>query len=261
MSKLLTSAITESITYLSDKYDLLPSMHFGGCPGCTTTDAMHYMVQNIKHAWCNKKVVSALFLDIEGAFPHANTDCLIHDTCMRRFPTELAHFIESSMSDHSTVLKFDDYTSLPISIDSGIGQGDLPSMPYYTVFNSGLIEVARGPNKKAIAFVDNTVYLAIGPNFEDTHAILQDMLLCPKGALDWAKTHNSSFKFLKLALVDFTRSSSKAATSSPLQLPTVLVPLSPSTRYLGIFFDQCLSWKMQHLNATRKGTSYVSTLC
>jgi len=133
---------------------------------------MHYIVQNVKHAWRNKKVVSALFLDIEGAFPHANTDRLIHDTRMRRFPTELAHFIESSMSNHSTVLKFDNYTSPPIPIDSSIGQGDPPSMPYYTIFNSGLIEVAIGPKERAIAFVDNVVFLAISSTFEETHAIL-----------------------------------------------------------------------------------------
>ena len=179
MSKLLTSAITESITYLSDKYDLLPSTHFGGRPGRTTTDAMHYMVQNIKHAWQNKKVVSALFLDIEGAFPHTTTDRLIHDVCMRQFPVELAHFTKSSMSDRSTVLKFDDYTSQPIPIDNGIGQGDPPSMPYYTIFDSGLIEVAKGPKERAVAFVDDVVYLAIGSTFEETHTTLRSMLLRP----------------------------------------------------------------------------------
>src|SRR5882762_2021581 len=113
---------------------------------------MHYIVQNIKHTWCNKKVVSALFLNIEGAFPHANTDRLIHDVNMRRFPMELTHFIESSMSDHCMILKFDDYISLPIPIDSGIGQGDPPSMPYYTIFSSGLLDVAQGPNERAVAF-------------------------------------------------------------------------------------------------------------
>src|SRR5882762_10300347 len=137
-----------------------------------TTDAMHYIVQNIKHAWCNKKVVSVLFLDIEGAFPHATTEQLVHNSRMRRFPTELSHFIESSMSDCSTVLKFDDYTSQPIPIDNGIGQGDPPSMPYYTIFDSGLIEVAKGPKEQAIAFVDNVAYLAIGSNFVETHATL-----------------------------------------------------------------------------------------
>jgi len=198
---------------------------------------MHYIAQNVKHAWCNKKVVSALFLDIEGAFPHANTDCLIHDTRMRHFPRELAQFIESSMSDCSTVLTFDDFTSQPIPIDSGIGQGDPPSMPYYTIFNSGLIEVAKGPNERAVAFVDDIVYLAIGNDFTETHATLCDMLMCPDGAITWANTHNSSFEYSKLALVDFTCSSIKAATSLPLQLPSILVTPSPVTRYLGVLFD------------------------
>jgi len=133
------------------------------------------------------------------------------------------------MSNHSTVLKFDDYTSQPIPIDSGISQGDPPSMPYYTIFNSGLIEVAKGPNECAIAFVDDVVYLAIGSNFEETHATLQDMLSHPNGALDWVKTHNSSFEFSKLALLNFMLSPTKVASSSPLQLPSSLVSPSPAT--------------------------------
>ena len=133
------------------------------------------------------------------------------------------------MSGCSTVLKFDNFTSPPILIDSGIGQGDPPSMPYYTIFNSGLIEVASGPNEQAAAFIDDMVFLAIGPDFEKMHAILHDMLLCPTGAFEWAKSHNSSFELTKLALINFTRSSSKAATSSPLQLPTIQIPPSLTT--------------------------------
>jgi len=54
------------------------------------------------------------------------------------------------MSDRSTVLKLDDFTSQPILIDSGIGQGDPPSMSYCTIYNSGLIEVATGPNERHV---------------------------------------------------------------------------------------------------------------
>lgn len=62
-----------------EKNALLPDTHFGGCPGRTTTDAIHYLVDKIKSAWGRKKVASILFLDVEGAFPNAVTDRLIHN--------------------------------------------------------------------------------------------------------------------------------------------------------------------------------------
>jgi hypothetical protein len=106
---------------------------------------------------------------------------------MQRYPKELAEFVQFSMSDRSTVLKF-------IPIDNGIGQGDPPSMPYYTVFNAGLVAVAQGPNECAVAFVDDVVLLAIGTDFNATHHILQNRMTRPGGATQWADEHNSYFQ-------------------------------------------------------------------
>src|SRR5258705_3415700 len=89
---------------------------------CETLDTMHFITQTVRHAWRNKKVVSALFLDIEGAFPHADIDQLTHDLRSRRYPKALADFIHYSSSNRSTILKFDDYESKPTAIDCGIGQ-------------------------------------------------------------------------------------------------------------------------------------------
>ena len=61
------------------KKALLPKTHFGGRPGRTTTDAIHYLVHKIKAAWRNDQVMCVLFLDVEGAFPNAVTDRQIHN--------------------------------------------------------------------------------------------------------------------------------------------------------------------------------------
>jgi len=50
MWKVLTVVIAEQITYLSEKFNLLPKNHFGGRPGRTTTDAMHILTNRIKTA-------------------------------------------------------------------------------------------------------------------------------------------------------------------------------------------------------------------
>ena len=79
VGKLLTAIIAKDMVYMVEKYHLLPANHFGGRPSRTTTDSLHLVVNKIKDVWRCKKVAIMLFLNIEGAFPHAVTDQLLHN--------------------------------------------------------------------------------------------------------------------------------------------------------------------------------------
>ena len=72
IANLATSIIAEELSHLVKAHELLPATHFGGHPGWTTTDSLH-LTDTVKVAWCRKKVVSTLFLDIDGAFPNVVT--------------------------------------------------------------------------------------------------------------------------------------------------------------------------------------------
>jgi len=77
-----------------EKNTLLPDTHFGERPGHTTTDAIHYLVGKIKAAWGKKRVASVLFLNVEGAFPNAVMDRLIHNLKKQQIPTRYVKFME-----------------------------------------------------------------------------------------------------------------------------------------------------------------------
>jgi hypothetical protein len=49
--KVLSTLCFKHTSYLTEKYNLLPTSQFGGHPGCNTTDAMHLIVHKIKGAW------------------------------------------------------------------------------------------------------------------------------------------------------------------------------------------------------------------
>lgn len=72
--KLLSALIADRVSFILETHNLLSSTHFGGQPGHSTTDSLHLLETTIRHTWQQGKVVSALFLDIEGAFPNAVTD-------------------------------------------------------------------------------------------------------------------------------------------------------------------------------------------
>ena len=109
MAKVLTAIVAEDISYMVENELLLPANHYGGRPGRMTTDAVHVLVDKVKSAWRRGKVVSILYLDVEGAFPNAVTDRLIHNLRRRRIPTVYVHFIAELLKGRKTRMKFDDF--------------------------------------------------------------------------------------------------------------------------------------------------------
>jgi len=190
--KLLTSIIAEQLMHILEHHQLLPNTHFGGRPGRSTTDSLHLLEATIKDAWRSHKVVSALFLDIEGAFPNAVTSRLIHNMRMRRIPTSITDFTERLLTNRKTQLRFDGFTSEWIPINNGIGQGDPLSMILYIIYSSGLVEVAHPRRGRAaiqeltLAFVDDTAFIAIAKDFTSTHQMLSNMLTRPGGGFEWS---------------------------------------------------------------------------
>ena len=93
MWKVITAIVANRITFYTEKYQLLPANHFGGRPGRTTSDAIHMLTNSIKAAWRMQEVVSVLFLDIEGAFPNASLERLVHNFRKRKVPDKYTSFV------------------------------------------------------------------------------------------------------------------------------------------------------------------------
>ena len=141
LAKVLTLIVAENLSRVTEHNHLLPNNHFGGRPGRSTADTVHYLVHKISKAWRENKVVSVLLLDVEGAFPNAVMSRLIHNLKKRRVPTKIIKFMEQLLANRRTRLKFDDHISDIIDITNGIGQGDPLSMLLYIFYNADILEL------------------------------------------------------------------------------------------------------------------------
>ena len=231
MWKVLTTIVADQLTFVTEKHQLLPANHFGGRPGCMTTDAMHLLANTIKASWRAGKVMSALFLDIEGAFPNAVPSRLEHNLRKHQVPSKIVEFICKMLCRRVTTLKFDGYTSEPINIDNGIGQGDPLSMGMYQYYNADLIDILSKPEESAMAYVDDSVMIAIAKSFPEAHEKLLSMMMRAGGVIDWSTLHNSPLEYSKLALVDFTHGQSTKRRSPLHLLQIVIPPLHIASRY------------------------------
>ena len=61
-------------------------------------------------------------------------------------------------------------------------------MLLYIIYNSDLVDIAKGKNELTLAFVDDAAFIAIGKTFQETDAILTNMLECEGGVTNGRKT-------------------------------------------------------------------------
>ena len=161
------------------------------------TDSLHLLVDTVKAAWWRRQVVSALFLDIEGAFPNVATDQLLHNLRKWRIPERYVAFIGSMLMGRQNRLKFNDYLSEWFQLDNGIMQGDPLSMILYLFYNADLLDIGCGQHEICLGYVDDLVLVAMVGNFTDTHRLLNSMITWPEGASNWSTSHNSKFEASK----------------------------------------------------------------
>ncbi|PPR05017.1 hypothetical protein CVT24_010210 [Panaeolus cyanescens] len=266
-AKLLSALVAEDMSRLIEEHKLLPSTHFGGRPGRTTSDALHYLVNKVKSAWRADKVVSVLFLDVEGAFPNAVTEKVLHNMRKRRMPTEYVELVANMLEGRSTQLKFDDYTSAPKLIDNGIGQGCPLSMILYIIYNADLLEIPSGDGEDAIGYVDDALFIAVADTFDETVAKLEQMMTRQGGGCQWSRSHNSSFEMSKVAVMHFSRRHTGGADGAektnlrdaapPLIINGNTISVVEEYKYLGILVDPELRWKQQTARASEKAAKWI----
>jgi ribonuclease HI len=267
LAKVLTAIVAEDVTRLVERHQLLPKTHYGGRPGRTTTDALHYLVHRIKEAWGKGQVASVLFLDVEGAFPNAVTDRLIHNLKKRRIPTSYVTFIKQLLTGRRTRLKFDDFTSESIKILNGIGQGDPLSMILYILYNADLLEIPEDEEKEdSLGYVDDIALVALGEDFNETTKRLETMMTKENGGIQWSEEHNSSFEISKSAVLHVTRRTQADPENAGRRIPLDRPPLTirgkqikevTNFKYLGIQVDAQLRWKEQAQRTIANATKWI----
>ena len=143
LAKPLSSCIAEILSYQAEKHNLLPKSNFGGHPGRNTTDALHLTVKFIFNQWRKGNVVSALFLDIKGAFPSVKVNQLIHNMRMKGIPLEYTNWVLNRLQGQQMRIHFNDFTSDLLNIDNSCDQGNPTSVILYHFYNAGLIDIVN----------------------------------------------------------------------------------------------------------------------
>ena len=124
LSKAIESLVAERIAHLSDEYGLLPRNHFAGLKCKDTVDALVVLQEKIYQAWRDKKVLSLVTFDIQGAFNGVAKDVLCSRLRERRIPELLVNWISDFCSERKASIIVNGESSDQIALqDAGLPQG------------------------------------------------------------------------------------------------------------------------------------------
>ena len=254
LSKVFETIMASRIAWMAEAYNLLPKGHMGG-RRCTSTDhAVHSLVERIVAAWNKKKVVSALFLDVSGAFDNVSHTRLLHNLRKRRIDLRIVKWIHSFLRGRSTSIRTNEATTEGSEIDTGIPQGSPLSPVLYLFYNADLLDI--GSKYEAVVtsgFIDDIMLAVTGENATVNVKMLVEL---HREAIKWAKMHGCQFSISKYQLTHFSKRG-KEDIDIPLNLGTQVVPAKPYSRFLGAILDCNLDWREQVNQVKMKATKSI----
>jgi len=270
MAKILSSCVADDITYIAEQFNLLLATHFRGRPGRSTTDSLHLLVKFITDAWASKEsYVSLLLLDVKAAFPSVTISRLMHNLKKARIPHEYVRWYQERLTNRTTTLSFDNFTSDPFNVQEGVNQGCPLSPLAFIFYNSDLLRIPS-PNPRqgepGLGFIDNITFAARAKSFEEANRKLTNIMERPNGALSWSEAHRAEFELEKTALICLSRKRESDRTdpkkTNPIKRPPIMISghiIQPSRshKFLGVIIDEELRFKQHAAQALAKGTNYT----
>src|SRR6266542_3315438 len=129
------------------------------------------LIHNIQVAKQDKKVISALFIDVKGAFDHVSANQLIKICIDLGLLKSLYSWIDSFLVDRKIQLAFNNGTSIKTDIQIGIPQDSPISLILFLIYIRNLFQDLEN---KDMSYINNIDLIASSKSIEKNSKILKE---------------------------------------------------------------------------------------
>jgi len=241
LETLLLNKLTEETHLRTLVQDWVPEHQFGFRKAHSTIQQCHRLSDNINRALEEQEFCTAVFLDISQAFDkvwHSDLLFKIDQTLPPRF----YNILKSYLQQLQLVVTYNNATSLPVQMLSGVPQGSVLGPFLYTLFTA---DVPQHNSTTISTFADDTAVLSRHTNLTTAIANLQTHL---DSIEEWTQKWRLKINKNKSTHVTFTL---RKGNTPHLYFNNNNIPQAETVKYLGLHFDKRLNWK-QHIIKTRK---------
>ena len=122
------------LSYWAETINLLYSEQMGGRKQRSAIDAAMCLTHDIQLANNNNKVLSALLLDVKGAFDHVSLNQLLKVMKKLHLPQTVLRWVQCFLTDRRITLAFDGERNQSERVNSGIPQGSPISSILFLIY-------------------------------------------------------------------------------------------------------------------------------
>jgi hypothetical protein len=169
MSELFKKLLIKRLKPIIERKHLIPNHQFGFRSKHSTIDQVHRITNIIENKLEEKKICSAVFLDVAQAFDRVWHEGLNYKL-RTILPKQYTEILESYLTEIFFRIKQRDAYSELKEIKAGVPQGSVLGPVLYLMYTSDLPKLE---NSIVATFADDTAILAVGSNNEESTGKLQ----------------------------------------------------------------------------------------
>ncbi|KAL3713548.1 hypothetical protein TMatcc_002251 [Talaromyces marneffei ATCC 18224] len=214
-------------------------------------------MEEIYKAWRNRKVLSLVSFDVQGAYNGVLKERLLQRLKARGISDKIVQWISAFCSRRTATIVVNGLTSEQKELfQAGLPQGSPLSPILFLFFNADLVQHRISAAGGSIAFVDDYTAWVTGPSADANRDGIQAVI---NRALDWEKRSGATFECDKTAIVHFTQTASRSS-SIPFTIKGETVKPKDSAKILGVVMDSQLRFEKHIANTATKGLAAAMAL-
>ncbi len=175
LSKVSEKIMATRLSHWAETTDLLYHEQMGGRKQRSAIDAAMCLTHDIQQAFNNNKVLSALFLNVKGAFDHVSLNQLLKVLQKLHLPQVVLKWVQCFLTNRSIVLAFDDERNQSQSVNSGILQGSPISLMLFLIYIRFLFTKINNKHTqlKLSSYIDDVAIVVKGKTAEENSKTLK----------------------------------------------------------------------------------------
>jgi hypothetical protein len=202
-------------------------------------------VQHVANTWENEEVAGALMLDVKGAFPTVNRECLVSKLRKMGLHETYVRWVNNFMENRTMSITMDGEEGEVMPVNTGLPQGSPISPVLFLLYIADLGKEVENTNPKTVglSFVDDVTWIETGKTANEVTAKLQQRA---QDTLLWAKRNAVEIEADKTEAIFFSKGRRENANAKQLSIRVGNQSIkfnTEATRWLGVYLDSHLTFK------------------
>lgn len=251
-NKIFERLVCIQLNSFLEKYNIYVDFQFGFRRGHSTILALTEITDNIKCQIDKGHFVLGLFIDLSKAFDTVDHEILLSKLWHYGIRGHANKFFRSYLSGRKQFTYVNDEKSELKDVKCGVPQGSVLGPVLFLLFVNDMYRAVIDSNIRL--FADDTSLFTSGPHLD---SLISESVIKYKNIFQWCIDNRLTINYSKTCFLLFhARNKRMPFDLNEIKVGDVTISRAKETKYLGLQFDENLSWKSHVTNVCHNLVKY-----